>query len=66
MDKLNNSIRLEFKEFRAVHFEPSNRVLASIIDIDYSYLMQWQKGNIDLGYTSLNKIKQFLSNHNKK
>lgn len=63
INKLNHSIRQEFVNYRAVHYQPSNKVLARVINISYSNLMQWQKGNIDLGYNSLAKIKQFLDNH---
>lgn len=63
INKLNHSIRQEFLNYKALHYEPSNRVLARVINISYSNFLQWQKGNIELGYNSLAKIKQFLDNH---
>lgn len=62
--KLNESIRKEFQEFKAIHFEPNNKVLAKQMNVSYSNLMQWQKGKLEMGFNTLAKIKNFLDNHN--
>lgn len=65
INRLNYILRKEFREYKTFYFEPSNKVLASIIGIGYSNFMQWQKGKIDLGYISLSKIQEFLNKYNK-
>lgn len=58
----NEKVRAKLFLFKAKHYQPSNRVLADCIGVNYENFLKWQRNQLDYGYDSLLKVEYFIDN----
>lgn len=56
----NEQVLERFNRFYKQNLYPSQREIAKMLGIDYSYLAKWRNGNILLGERKLLAINNFL------